>query len=132
MTAACLRHPVVNSKEAARVFPIKKRKPQGRCSFTLCALSSLGTVVPFFLKRKSKLSPLLAAAAPPLLSIFCLCHVAMAPKTGKGKGKGAAKDVVEKEAPENEAAARRAQFAYFSSSSIDIFHLKDVFRPLWA
>ena len=28
------RHLAVNSKEAARVFPIKKRKPQGRGSFT--------------------------------------------------------------------------------------------------
>ena len=65
--AARLRHHAVNSKEAARVFPIKKRKPQGHFLFTLFAFFNFGTAVPlFFLKHKSKLSPLLAAAAPPL------------------------------------------------------------------
>ena len=64
--AARLRHLAVNSKEATRVFPIKKRKPQGRCSFTLCAFSNLGIVVPlFFSKPEPKLSPLLATAAAP-------------------------------------------------------------------
>ena len=56
--AVRLRHLVVNCKEAAHVFPIKKRKPQGRCSFTLHAFSNLGTNIPlFFSKRKSKRSP---------------------------------------------------------------------------
>ena len=32
--AARLRHPAVNRKKVARAFPIKKRKPQGRGSFT--------------------------------------------------------------------------------------------------
>ena len=54
----------------------------------------------------------------------------MAPKTGKGKG--AAKDAGEREAPENEAAVWRAQFAYFSLLTVGVFHLKDFFRPLWA
>ena len=38
MTTACLRHPVVNSKEAAYVFQKNEGKLQGHCSFTLSAL----------------------------------------------------------------------------------------------
>ena len=32
--------------------------------------------------------------------------------------------------PEREAVAQRAQFAYFIPSSIDVFDLKDYFKPL--
>ena len=53
----------------------------------------------------------------------------MAPKSGKGKG--VAKDTREKEMPESEVLARRAQFAYFIPSSIDVFDLRDYFKPLW-
>ena len=52
----------------------------------------------------------------------------MAPKTNKGKG--AAKDAGEKEAPESESAARRTQLAYFPST-VDVFELRDCFKPLW-
>ena len=46
--AALVRHTAVNGKEAACTFPIKKGKPQARCSFTLCTSSNLGTAVPPF------------------------------------------------------------------------------------
>ena len=55
--AALMHHIVVNGKEAARAFPIKKEKPQARCSFTLYASSNLETAVPlFFLRRKIRSS----------------------------------------------------------------------------
>ena len=60
---ACLRDIVVNGKEAARAFPMKREKLQAHCSFTPCAFSNLVTAAPFFLL---KLLPLLAAAAPSL------------------------------------------------------------------
>ena len=46
--AALMRHIVVNGKEAAHAFPIQKEKTTARCSFTLCASSNLGTVIPLF------------------------------------------------------------------------------------
>ena len=52
----------------------------------------------------------------------------MAPKSGKGKG--VSKDTREKETPESEAVARWEQSAYFIPSSVDIFELKDYFKPL--
>ena len=63
--------------------------------------SNLGTVVPlFFLKHKSKPSPLLTTAAPPLPLTPHPLPAAMAPKTSKGKK--AAKDDGGKEAQESE------------------------------
>ena len=53
----------------------------------------------------------------------------MAPKSGKGKG--VAEDTREKETPESEAAARRAQAAYFVPSFIDALDLRDYYKPLW-
>ena len=52
----------------------------------------------------------------------------MAPKTSRGKG--AAKDAGEREAPESELAARRTQLAYFPST-VNAIHLRDYFKPLW-
>ena len=52
----------------------------------------------------------------------------MAPKSGKGKG--AAKDMREKETPESEAAVWRVQAAYFIPSTVDVFGLRDYFKPL--
>ena len=52
----------------------------------------------------------------------------MAPKSGKGKG--VANGTKEKETPESEAVAQRAQFTYFTPSSIDVFDLKDYFKPV--
>ena len=51
----------------------------------------------------------------------------MAPKTSKGKG--AAKDAGEKEAPESELAVLRMQHTYFPST-VDAVHLRDYFKPL--
>ena len=76
----------------------------GALLFTLRAFSNLGTVVPIFFLLKLFL--LLVAVAPPFLSILHLLPAARVPKTGKGKG--AAKDAVERKAPENEAAVQRA------------------------
>ena len=126
---ARMRHITVNGKEAARAFPIKRnnRRHAAHLPSAFSPISALPSP-----SSSSSSLPLLVTATRPLLSILCLRPTAMAPKTGKGNGKGAAKDVVEKEAPENEAAVQRAQFVYFSPSSVDVFHLKDVFRPLWA
>ena len=52
----------------------------------------------------------------------------MPPKTSKGKG--AAKDTGEKEAPESELAVRRTQLAYFPST-VNVVHLRNYFLPLW-
>ena len=52
----------------------------------------------------------------------------MPPKTSKGKG--AAKDTGEKEAPESELAVRRMQLAYFPWT-VDAVHLRNYFLPLW-
>ena len=52
----------------------------------------------------------------------------MAPKTSRGKG--AAKDAGEREAPESELAALRTQLAYFPST-VDAVHLREYFKPLW-
>ena len=52
----------------------------------------------------------------------------MAPKTSRGKG--AAKDAGEKEAPESELAVRRTQLAYFPST-VGAIHHKNFFLPLW-
>ena len=53
----------------------------------------------------------------------------MAPKSGIGKG--VAEDTREKETPESEAAAWRAQAAYFVMSSVDALELRDYYKPLW-
>jgi hypothetical protein len=52
----------------------------------------------------------------------------MAPKSGRGKG--VAKDAGEKEPPESELAVRRTQYAYFPLT-VDVFELRDCFKPLW-
>ena len=52
----------------------------------------------------------------------------MAPKTSKGKG--AAKEAGEKEAPESKLAVRWTRLAYFAST-VDAVQLRDYFKPLW-
>ena len=80
-----------------------------------------------FSKRKSKLSPLLTAAVPPLPLIPHPLSTAMAPKTRKGKG--AAKDPRGKEAPKSELVEMRTQCALFPST-VDALTLRDMFMPL--
>ena len=52
----------------------------------------------------------------------------MAPKSTKGKG--VAKDAGAAEPPESALAVQRAQSAFFPST-VDVFELRDSFRPLW-
>ena len=52
----------------------------------------------------------------------------MAPKSTKGKG--VAKYAGATEPPESEQAARRTQLAYFPST-VDVFELREAFKPLW-
>ena len=52
----------------------------------------------------------------------------MAPKTSKSKG--VVRDAEGTEPSESESAARRTQLAYFPST-VDVFELRDCFRPLW-
>ena len=52
----------------------------------------------------------------------------MAPKSTKGKG--VAKDAGAAEPPESALAVQRTQSAIFPST-VDVFELRDSFRPLW-
>ena len=52
----------------------------------------------------------------------------MAPKSTKGKG--VAKDAGATEPPESALAVQRTQYAFFPST-VDVFELRDSFRPLW-
>ena len=53
---------------------------------------------------------------------------AMAPKSTKGKG--VAKDAGATETPESALAVQRTQSAFFPST-VDVFELRESFRPLW-
>ena len=52
----------------------------------------------------------------------------MAPKSTKGKG--VVKDAGDAEPPESALAVQRTQSAFFPST-VDVFELRDSFRPLW-
>ena len=52
----------------------------------------------------------------------------MAPKSTKGKG--VAKDAGAAEPPESALVVQRTQSAFFPST-VDVFELRDSFRPLW-
>ena len=70
-------------KEAAHAFPVKRNNRRRRCSFTLCAFSNLGTVVPSSFLLKLLLS--LAAAASSLCFILHLLQPPWHPELAKAK-----------------------------------------------
>ena len=68
---------------------------------------------------------MLAIAVSPSPSVSCPL-AAIAPKSTKGK----AKDAGASEPPESALAAQRTQLAYFPST-VDVFELREAFKPLW-
>ena len=113
-------------KEAARAFPIK-RNNRGCAAHFAPSLCLPPISEPPLLSSRASLLPPITAVLPPS-SAFLLLATAMAPKSTKGKG--AAKDAGAVEPSESELAARRAQFALFSSM-VDVPMLRGMFKDLW-
>ena len=111
---------------ATRGFPIKRDNRGRTVPFTLRAtpISKTSAFLPLLLQA----SFLLAAVALPPPSVLPSSPSRHGAKSTKGKG--VAKDAGAAEPPESALAVQRTQSAFFPST-VDVFELRDSFRPLW-